>query len=308
MLFGEHAVVYGEPCLVTAVDQRISAQASLYHERELLIEAPQLGVLGYQRPLGALGGPGIPKQVRFIEAIVKRFDEEHGLNKGVRVKTRSDFLVSYGLGSSSAVTVATAVSLAKLYELDLKPKELFDLCFQAVLAVQGVGSGFDLAAALWGGTILYHKGAERVKEIELDDLPVVVCYSGQKADTPTLVRQVAELKKNQPMKVTDIFNQIGHLTLMAQETLIQGDWPKTGQLMNQNQVLLRQLKVSTPQLERLIGAALGAGAWGAKLSGAGGGDNLIVLCPSRGKVRVETALRETGGEIVKIKLNSKRVS
>ncbi|MBU0619297.1 mevalonate kinase [Patescibacteria group bacterium] len=308
MLFGEHAVVYGYSCIVTAVDQRVYVKAGFNGKDELVVNAPQLGVSGYRKKVDRLCDQEMPKQVSFIEAVVRRFYQNYGLVRGLEIATRSDFSHSYGFGSSSAITMATATALSKLYLIKLSKKQLFDLCYQAVLDIQGVGSGFDLAAALWGKTLLYKKGARLVKKMILDQLPIVVCYSGVKADTPTLVRQVAEFKRKKPRKVKQIFNKIEQLVLQTEKVIIQKDWQGVGKLMNTNQRLLEDLGVSTLKLEKLNKTALNAGAYGAKLSGAGGGDCMIAVCLQSKRDAVEQALIKAGGEIMPVKLNSKGVT
>lgn len=305
MLFGEHAVVHGRPCIVTAVDQRIEIRISFNGENELIINAPQLGIRSYQRTVSELGGQEMPKQVSFIEAAVKKFYQQYGLKKGLNITTHSQFSHTYGFGSSSAITIATIKALSLLYKIKLSDKKLFDLAYQAVLEIQGVGSGFDLAAALWGGTLLYKKGAKVAKRLKIKSLPLIVCYSGVKADTPTLVRQVEEYKRRHPKKVKRIFDQMEKITLKAKNLFVQKKWLAVGQLMNKNQKLLEELGVSTQVLEKLIRAALEAGALGAKLSGAGGGDNIIALCLPQKKKSVEKVLKKAGGQIMKVKLNSK---
>ena len=67
-----------------------------------------------------------------------------------------------------------------------------------------------------------------------------------------------------------------------------------GTLMDQNQVRLQEIGVSSPELETLIEAARDAGALGAKLSGAGMGGNMIALVEAAGAGAVEEALRAAG--------------
>lgn len=307
MLFGEHAVIHGKPCIVTAVDQRIEVKAEFNGENELIVNAPQLGIKNYQRLVKQLGNQEMPKQVSFIEAVVKRFYQKYGLKKGLNITTHSQFSHTYGFGSSSAITIATIKALSLLYQIKLSDKQIFDLGYKAVLDIQGVGSGFDLAAALWGGTLFYKKGAKIVEKLKVKSLPLVVCYSGIKADTPTLVRQVEEFKRKHPKKTKEIFNQIEKITLKAKNLFKLKKWSAIGQLMNENQELLEKLGVSTLVLERLIKVALKAGALGAKLSGAGGGDNIIAFCQPAKKSEVERALIKARGEIMKVKLNSQGI-
>jgi mevalonate kinase len=306
LLFGEHAVVHSKPCIVTAVDQRMEVEADFNGENKLIINAPQLGIKNYHKEVKNLGSQEMPKQVSFIEAAVKRFYLEFGLGKGVKITTHSQFCYTFGFGSSSAVTIASLKALSKLYKVKLSNKKLFDLAYKTVLDIQKVGSGFDLAAALWGGTLFFKKGAKIVKPLNLKNLPLIVCYSGIKADTPTLVRQVYELKRKKPEKIKNIFNKIEDIALKAEKSLKQEDWQKTGRLMNQNQKLLENLGVSTRKLEKLIKAAKNSGALGAKLSGAGGGDNIIVLA-TKNKEKIKKALKNSGGRIMDVKINAKGV-
>ena len=64
--------------------------------------------------------------------------------------------------------------------------------------------------------------------------------------------------------------------------------------MDQNQALLRQLTVSSPELDRLMSAARNAGALGAKLSGGGRGGNMIALVQEGTAEDVATALAAAG--------------
>jgi mevalonate kinase len=68
-----------------------------------------------------------------------------------------------------------------------------------------------------------------------------------------------------------------------------------GHLMNLNQLLLEKLGVSCPEIERLVEAALGAGALGAKLSGSGGGGIIIALTEPGQQEAVAAAIEAAGG-------------
>ena len=197
MLLGDHSVVYGHPCLVTAVDQRLHVSVRKNGKDSFHLTAPDLGLEAYTKTIDQLGMKELPKAVRFVEHLYKNFLTRYPQQEGIDVTTKSEFESGFGFGSSSAVTVAFAKALTTLYKVELSEKELFDLCYKAVIDVQGVGSGFDIAAAIWGGTLYYVTPAKVVEPMKLDNLPLVVGYTGVKADTPTLVRMVAaERAKN----------------------------------------------------------------------------------------------------------------
>lgn len=304
ILFGEHAVVYGHPCIVTAVDQRLRVSVEENGKDVFHLIAPDLGLSAYSKTIDDLGKRELPKSVRFIEHLYKRFLEQYPQQRGINVTTNSDFSSTYGFGSSSAVTVAFAKALITLYKIKLDNKQLFDLCYQAVIDVQGVGSGFDLAAAIWGGTLYYVSPAKIVEALTVNDLPMVVGYTGIKADTPTLVRMVQTQKVEDPETIDQLFSRIGQIVNLAKIAINNQDWTQVGLLMQENQKLLKTLQVSSLELDRLIDAARKSGALGAKLSGAGGGDCMIAMVEANQRQAVETALTVRHGEIMSVNLNA----
>lgn len=307
LLFGDHSVVYGHPCIVTAVDQRLYVSIRKNGEDIFHLSAPDLGLEAYSKTIEDLGKKDLPKGVRFIEHLYKRFLEQYPQNEGIIVTTHSEFSSSFGFGSSSAVTVAFAKALCELYQIKLDNKQLFDLCYQAVLDVQGVGSGFDIAAAIWGGTIYYVSPAKVVEPLNVENLPLVVGYTGVKADTPTLVRMVATQRSKDKHKIDDLFDQASLIVDQARPALMERNWSKVGQLMRQNQNMLADLQVSSLELDRLIAAAEQAGAEGAKLSGAGGGDCMIAIVQPESRDYVTRAINQAGGEVLEVKINAQGV-
>lgn len=284
MLMGEHAVVYGEPCLVTAVNQRLSVTIDASDNGQITIDAPQV------------------KETKFVDrAIVKFFAEKGSFlkNRGIALAIHSDFDCRVGFGSSSAVSVATLKALSLYYNLTLTDREIFNLAYQVTLDIQGIGSGFDIAAATYGGTLFFTKGGATIAPLRVS-VPLVVGYTGIKADTPTLIRQVEKLHKTYPDKVNRIFAAIGKLVREGKEALLRQDWERLGKLMDFDQEYLRDLGVSTQKLEDLISAAKRAGAYGAKLSGAGGGDCMIALATSDKQKVIRKAIKDAGGEVIDV--------
>lgn len=307
MLFGEHAVVYGSPCIVTAVDQRIRVSASADSRQSLEIEAPDVGLSSYLLGIDSLNNNDLPKGARFVATAVGNFFDRFGIRSGLKIKTQSDFSSEFGFGSSSAVTVGVIKALSELFDVELKDQELFNLSYKTVLDVQGVGSGFDLAAAIWGGTLWFVGGGKTILPLQVEEVPVIVGYTGIKADTSTLVRQVAETKKEHEEVITRIFETISLGVQEAKIALENGNWSRVGELMNINQGLLEALGVNTRELSSLIYACREAGAFGAKLSGAGGGDCMIALVNEQMKAGVEEAVANAGGRVLRVKLGAEGV-
>ena len=191
MLFGEHAVVYGRPCIVTAVDRRMKVKVEPMKNQGIEIAAPDLGVEKLSLGVQDLESTEIPKGARFIVAALRNFSRRYGVSSGIKVTTESEFSSEFGFGSSSAVTVGTIAALSWGVGENLSKEEMFRLAYQSVLDVQGVGSGFDIAAAVWGGTLSFIAGGREVVPLLAPRLPLVVGYTGIKADTTVLVKDVA---------------------------------------------------------------------------------------------------------------------
>ncbi len=310
MLFGEHSVVFGHPCIVTAVDRRLSITIEANGEEVFVLDAPDLGLRAYSKKVSDLGKNDLPKEVAFIETCYKLFLANYPQRQTIHVTSKNEFKSSYGLGSSSASTVAFAKALSEFYQVPLSNDQLFDLCYRTVLRVQGVASGFDIASAIWGGTIYYVTPRGRkmqtkiVEPLQLGKLPFLVGYTGVKADTATLVRMVQKQQEDQKRRVNRIFADITLLVEQAKQTLEQQDWPHLGLLMDENQHLLRQLQVSSIELENLIAAAKSVGAWGAKLSGAGGGDCMLALPNDDGAKPVAQAITAAGGKMIEVAMHA----
>lgn len=308
MLFGEHAAVYGYPCIVTAVDQRITVAVTKIKDRVLFIKAPDVGVTSYKTSILSNKLPrNLPKGVSFVEAAVRNFNKKYKISGGLKIETKSDFSSEFGFGSSSAATVATIAGLSQLFDKKLSKKDIFDLSYQTVLDVQRVASGFDLAAAIWGGTVYFVQGGKTIQKINAVSLPLIVGYTGIKADTASLVKKVANLKKRYPKLCEQIFGAMALIVESAQSSLKRKDYQKLGELMSINQGLLDSLGVNTTILSNLVFAARDGGAYGAKLSGAGGGDCMIAIAPEKKKKRVELAIKKLGGKVLKVQANAEGV-
>jgi mevalonate kinase len=304
MLFGEHAVLYGSPCLVTAVGQRMAVAVELTEGDTLELAAEDVQIRGYTKPMSELGNGEVPRGAGFVEIAVRNFRKAHPFAGGLRVKTTSEFSSTFGFGSSSAVTVAVIKALAELVGSSLDPRALFDLSYQTVLDVQGKGSGFDVAAAAYGGTLFFIAGGKEIRPINVPDLPLVVGYTGIKADTVTIINAVKEKEKREPELVQGAYAGIAALVEEARVALMRKDWPRLGELMDSNEHLLETLDVGSDVLTRLINAARGAGAWGAKLSGAGVGDCMIALVPAGRRDAVSEAISDAGGQVIDAALHA----
>lgn len=285
MLLGEHAVVYGYPCLSVALNKGVIVQAE-----------------GSKRDW-------IASQIsdhRFVLSAKEVFFRNVKKKSPIRLTIQSN-ISGLGLGSSSAVTVATIFALFTFYGISASPKSIFTLSLEAVKKIQPKASGYDVATSIYGGIIVFHGKTKRVQKLGISDIPLLIGFSGAKADTAMMVEKVSVMRKKDPPKANRIFQDIGDVVLEGKDAILGKEWSRMGKIMNENQQLLSSLGVSTLSLDRMISASSEAGALGAKLSGAGGGDCMIALYKDSSKKDIEKALEKSGATLLPLRVSKEGV-
>src|SRR5439155_13530775 len=90
--------------------------------------------------------------------------------------------------------------------------------------------------------------------------------TGIRSATHLPVGDVRRRWQAESARYESLFDAVAALVQRARAALASGDLDALGPLLDENQSLLEQIGVSSPELERLIEAARAAGAAGAKLS------------------------------------------
>src|SRR3989338_1226167 len=96
MLLGEHSVVYGRKCLVTAVDAPV--MATVGNSNEFSLDLPDSKFSGKF----SIESEEYPKEISFAAQSVKNFHSKFGLKNPVKISTKSLITSEkkVGLGSS----------------------------------------------------------------------------------------------------------------------------------------------------------------------------------------------------------------
>ena len=255
-LFGEHAVVYGKPGIAMAIKPRVFVTV---RETKHPQRAKSLYIDGCFEAMGVAGSVYINSQIPS----------------------------SSGLGSSAAVTVATLSAINDEFKKNKTREEIANMAFEIEKTVQkGRASPTDTTVSAYGGIVLITGNSRR--RLPPQNMHLVIGDSLVSHSTAKMVEQVSNLKKKHPQIVDAVLAAIEGVSLAAIHHL---DEPRElGEYMDMNHSLLETLGVGHPQLSRLVLAARSAGAYGAKITGAGGGGCMVALCPKQLKHRIAGAI------------------
>lgn len=301
MLFGEHSVVYGRHCLVAAINERLEISIEKIPEKKLIID---LDSVHHEIKIDDIDIKNLHEIFKFIDAIVFNFYNIYNQTEGIKIKILKHFSSDYGFGSSSAITASVTKGLFELFKVFRDEKEIFDLGLKSILDVQKVGSGFDLAASLFGGAVFFQTGGKEIKKINAK-LDFITCYTGIKVNTAKIVLELKDRFRNDQKIFNSYLDEIEKIVLEAKQELSKENinLKKIGELMNNNQKILKRIGVSSDRIDKLLGAAERNGAFGGKISGAGVGDCIIILSPEGKRKAIEKSLEENGGKVLNVKID-----
>jgi mevalonate kinase len=266
ILLGEHAVVYGFPALAAALDRGVKIDA---------VPTPAGGPLRIDVPSWNLK----------LSA-----DDDHSFARGLSaiadavelgrppLSLIGDAQIPPGAGLGASAAFAVAVARALLAHLK-KPSDAAAVTAAANASeavLHGKASGVDVALAVHGGIGVFRKSSG-LRKIAVQPLRVIVGPSGAPRSTAAMVDRVANATSSSPDDAR--LRELGGLTDTGTQSLLKGDLAALGNDMNRAHEILGGLGVSTPLLDALCDVARKLGAYGAKLTGAGGGGSVIAIAP-----------------------------
>jgi len=276
ILFGEHFVVYGLPGIAAGLDKCVEIDAEKTKGSEDVIFDDKV----YKQKISMKEEPEHIKCKLFNTMFS---DEEFLEKKGIKFSINANFAPGGGMGYSAALCVAMARAMNSLFSQNWKDEKINELAYKGECINHGNPSGIDNTCATYGTTILFEKdltgGKNKIRPIKCDSaMYVVLADTGIKHDTKQSVSDVKKRKEENPSEYEKIFADYKKIITNAKTALKFGEIEEIGKLMNQNQDLLRKIGVSCPQAEEIIKLSNYENAVGAKVTGAGNGGNVLVLC------------------------------
>jgi len=291
ILLGEHAVVFGRPAIAVPVWE-VAARAEVLDDPgappgSIWLEAPAIDLAG---DLAALD-PAHPLPRIVLDTLHAICVEQPG---ALRLRVTSTIPIASGLGSGAAVSVAIARALSQHLGHPLHPSQISDLAYAVERIHHGTPSGIDNTVVAFGQPVYFRRGEVPEPFRVGASVCLVLGDTGVPVPTAAAVSGVRERHRQSPETYEARFDAIGALADEGRDCIEAGRLHDLGIRMSRNHELLQDIGVSSPALDGLVRAALEAGAWGAKLSGAGLGGTMLALAPPGCQQEIAGALLRAG--------------
>ena len=286
--------------LNTTIDKYAYCTLSPSDDKIVTIRSLDYGV--YEASLD--GGP-LPYDgnMDLVKAVMNYFDIHTGFN----VFLHSDAPPGSGLGGSSTVIVALLKAFSRYFGDDMDNYALADLAYRLERKELGLKGGKqDQYAAIFGGFNTMKFGKDEVwvnplgiSEDSINELQYcsLLCYTGKSRESGSIIdSQVKSFKEGSNEAALDASK---YLAKDIAKSLMRGDIVEAGKLLGQTWEQKKKFSpmITNPLIDDMYNTAIDVGAYGGKVSGAGGGGFMYFICQYDKKQAVAKALQKKGGVI-----------
>jgi galactokinase len=316
-LIGEHTDYNGGPVLPVALERRTAVAAS---QAEDWIVASSLD--GKVRGLD-LDVPLRKDWTGYLVGVARELRKLGAAPTGAHVTVASTLPVGAGLSSSAALTVAAAKALSLLAGRRLQPAQLAEVAYRAEHDQVGVRCGrMDQTIAALGerGTaLLFETGTGSIQRVPFPgrlwvvetgvshkltggalnerrrecEEALALCRKWRPGLASLAALDPADLPEAAERLPAALLPRVRHVvtetarTRAAASALAGGDLARVGALLVEGHGSLRADYQSTiPEADAIVESAVGRGAYGARLTGAGWGGAVVVLAPPEREARL----------------------
>ena len=233
--------------------------------------------------------------------LIREAFRKTGVRQGVEILTMGDIPAGSGLGSSSTVTVGALHSMYAYQNILVPMERLAQEACDIEVNILRKPIGFqDQYIAAFGGLrfIEFSRSGQVITEnVNLDPQiqkrlseNMLLYFSGVTRKAESIL---SEQKENIQNKLP-VLRKLKEMAYLARESLCAGQIDDFGHLLHESWQLKKQLAhgISNGVLEDWYHAAIEAGAYGGKITGAGGGGFLMLYCPLAKQESVRAALSQ----------------
>lgn len=225
---------------------------------------------------------------------------------GINLFMASEIPPGTGLGSSAAVCVNVLKTVSVHMGHNWMGKELAEKAFFIARETMSrpVGKQDEYAAACGGLNVFrFQAGGASVEPIELSsdligelESHLMLFFTGTSRNSNEILGDQDHSSRRGDRPVVDALDALKKLVDPMRDVLMAGDLPSFGHLLHKGWEIKKQVssKISNSYIDELYALARQRGAWGGKITGAGGGGFLLICCPVEKQPEVAALFAERG--------------
>jgi len=276
ILFGEHFVVFGQPGIASGIDKYVEVEIAKVKDSTDVTFDDKV----FKEKVSMKENPENIK-CKMLNAMFK--DEQFVKLEGLKITINSNLPNGAGLGYSAAIAVAIARAMNQLFDLLWKDEQINETAHKSEQIVHGTPSGIDTACATYDSVIWFEKGnkekKDSVRRLKCGKaLQFLLVDTGIKHASKEALGVVKKYETASKKKFDIMCSDYKKLAGKAKQELQYGGVNELGKLMNENHSMLKELGLSTKEIDEIVKVAIYDGALGAKITGAGMGGNVLILC------------------------------
>ena len=234
-----------------------------------------------------------------------------GKSLSFRMTTYSDAPAGSGLGSSSTMVLAILKGYMEWLNLPLGEYDMAFLAYEIERKdLAFAGGRQDQYAATFGGLnfMEFSSGDQvivnplRIKKWIRNELEsrLVLYYTGTSRDSATIIEQQIKNTKAKDPRSIEGMHELKRSAYEMKRAILQGDFKCVEQCLRNGWEAKKKTSsvVSNPQIEAAYKLIMANGGNAAKVSGAGGGGFMMILCDPTERHSLVTELRKTEGQVI----------
>lgn len=240
--------------------------------------------------------------------IVEKYCE--GKSLSFRMTTYSDVPAGSGLGSSSTMVVAMIKAFMEWLNLPLGEYDIASMAYSIERDDVGLAGGKqDQYAATFGGFnfIEFKEGRHvlvnplRVKRWISTELEseLVLYYTGTSRDSAKIIDEQVRNTREKKQAGVEHMHAVKEVAYRMKEHVLTGNFRGVADSLREGWEAKKKLAkvISNSSIDEIYEYALANGARAAKISGAGGGGFMMIMCDSKMRHTLVQALRKLPGEV-----------
>ena len=248
------------------------------------------------------------------KAVANHFDIKEGFDMFIH----SEAPPGSGLGGSSTVIVAILKAVTEWQNIVMDKHEMAALAYHLEREILGLKGGKqDQYAATFGGfnRMDFDRYGVTVRPLDVSQDTIeelqycsLLCYTGKSRESADIIE--SQVKSFQDGTNEDALDAAKGLAIELSDALVKGNIPLVGELLGETWEQKKRFsnKISNHMIDAMYKTAISNGAYGGKVSGAGGGGFMYFICEydkkhiiakelSRWGVRVTDFMFEPNGAI-----------